>query len=93
MHAAVFGMKEGEVSTPGARGARLGDCDRLGPSGSLSPAGLAEVKDRVREDVVRDKAAELAKQRAASDRRRAEGRQGLHRDREESSASKQSPPS
>ena len=63
--ATVFGMKEGEVSTPQrvARGWVIATV-----SGRQDPyvPGLDEVKDRVREDVVRDKAAELAKQRAAS---------------------------
>jgi peptidyl-prolyl cis-trans isomerase D len=63
--AAVFGMKEGEVSVPQrvARGWVLATV-----SGRQDPyvPGLDEVKDRVREDVVRDRAGELAKQRAAS---------------------------
>jgi peptidyl-prolyl cis-trans isomerase D len=63
--ATVFGMKEGEVSTPQrvARGWVVATV-----SGRQDPyvPGLDEVKDRVREDVVRDKAAELARQRAAS---------------------------
>ena len=63
--ATVFGMKEGEISTPQrvARGWVIATV-----SGRQDPyvPGLDEVKDRVREDVVRDKAAELAKQRAAS---------------------------
>jgi peptidyl-prolyl cis-trans isomerase D len=63
--ATVFGMKEGEVSTPQrvARGWVVATV-----SGRQDPyvPGLDEVEDRVREDVVRDKAAELARQRAAS---------------------------
>jgi peptidyl-prolyl cis-trans isomerase D len=63
--AAVFGLKEGEISVPQrvARGWVIATV-----SGRQDPyvPGLDEVKDRVREDVVRDKASELAKQRAAS---------------------------
>jgi len=63
--AAVFGLKEGEISVPQrvARGWVIATV-----SGRQDPylPGLDEVKDRVRQDVVRDKANELAKQRAAS---------------------------
>lgn len=63
--AAVFGLKEGEISVPQrvARGWVVATV-----SGRQDPyvPGLDEVKDRVREDVVRDKANELAKRRAAS---------------------------
>jgi len=65
MAAAVFALKEGEISAPQriARGWVVATV-----SGRQDPylPGLDEVKDRVREDVVRDKANELAKQRAAS---------------------------
>ena len=62
---AVFGLKEGEVSAPQrvARGWVLATV--TGRQDPYVPA-LDEVKDRVREDVVRDKANEMAKQRAAS---------------------------
>jgi peptidyl-prolyl cis-trans isomerase D len=62
--AAMFALKEGEVSAPQrvARGWVLGTV--TGRQDAYVP-GLEEVKDRVRDDVVRDKAAELAKQRAA----------------------------
>jgi peptidyl-prolyl cis-trans isomerase D len=62
--AAMFALKEGEVSAPQrvARGWVLGTVS--GRQDAYVP-GLDEVKDRVRDDVVRDKAAELAKQRAA----------------------------
>ena len=43
---------------------------------------LDEVKTRVADDVKQDKAVEMAKQRAAVDRDRAEGREGFRRRRE-----------
>ena len=65
MAAAVFALKEGEISAPQrlARGWVVATV-----SGRQDPyvPGLDEVKDRVRDDVVRDKANELARQRAAS---------------------------
>ena len=62
--AAMFALKEGEISTPQrvARGWVIGTVS--GRQDAYVPA-LDEVKDRVRDDVVRQKAAELAKQRAA----------------------------
>jgi peptidyl-prolyl cis-trans isomerase D len=62
--AAMFGLKEGDVSAPQrvARGWVVGTVS--GRQDAYVPA-LDEVKDRVRDDVVRDKAAEVAKQRAA----------------------------
>lgn len=61
----VFGLKEGEISTPQrvARGWVLATV--TGRQDPYVPA-LDEVRDRVRDDVVRDKANEMAKQRAAS---------------------------
>ena len=61
--AAMFALKEGEISTPQrvARGWVIGTVS--GRQDAYVPA-LDEVKDRVRDDVVRQKAAELAKQRA-----------------------------
>lgn len=61
----VFGLKEGEISPPQrvARGWVLATV--TGRQDAYVPS-LDEVRDRVREDVVRDKAGELAKQRAAS---------------------------
>lgn len=63
--ATMFGLKEGEVSTPQrvARGWVVGTVS--GRQDAYIPT-LAEVKDRVREDVVRDKSAALAKERAAA---------------------------
>ena len=60
----MFGLKEGEVSTPQrvARGWVIGTVS--GRQDAYVPT-LDEVKDRVREDVARDKAAALAKERAA----------------------------
>ena len=62
--AAMFALKEGEISTPQRvpRGWVIGTVS--GRQDAYVPA-LDEVKDRVRDDVVRQKAAELAKQRAA----------------------------
>jgi len=61
----MFGLKEGEVSAPQrvARGWVVGTVS--GRQDAYVPT-LDEVKDRVRDDVVRDKAAELARQRAAA---------------------------
>jgi peptidyl-prolyl cis-trans isomerase D len=61
----MFGLKEGEVSAPQrvARGWVIGTVS--GRQEAYVPT-LAEVKDKVREDVVRDKAAALAKERAAA---------------------------
>jgi parvulin-like peptidyl-prolyl isomerase len=61
----MFGLKEGEVSAPQrvARGWVIGTVS--GRQDAYVPT-LDEVKDRVRDDVARDKAAELAKQRAAA---------------------------
>ena len=85
----MFALKEGEISTPQrvARGWVIGTVS--GRQDPYVPA-LDEVKDRVRDDVVREKAAELAKQRAAAHRRRAEERQGLRRHRQEAQASRSS---
>jgi peptidyl-prolyl cis-trans isomerase D len=61
----MFGLQEGAVSTPQrvARGWVIGTVS--GRQEAYVPA-LDEVKDRVREDVIGNKAAELAKQRAAA---------------------------
>jgi peptidyl-prolyl cis-trans isomerase D len=61
----MFGLKEGEVSAPQrvARGWVVGTVS--GRQEAYVPT-LAEVKDKVREDVVRDKAQALAKERAAA---------------------------
>jgi peptidyl-prolyl cis-trans isomerase D len=61
----MFGLQEGAVSTPQrvARGWVIGTVS--GRQDAYIPA-LDEVKDRVRDDVVREKSAELAKQRAAA---------------------------
>jgi hypothetical protein len=61
----MFGLKEGEVSAPQrvARGWVVGTVS--GGQEAYVPT-LAEVKDKVREDVVRDKAQALAKERAAA---------------------------
>jgi len=63
--ATMFGLKEGEVSTPQrvARGWVIGTVS--GRQDAYVPT-LAEVKDKVRADVVRDKSAALAKERAAA---------------------------
>jgi parvulin-like peptidyl-prolyl isomerase len=60
----MFGLKEGEVSAPQrvARGWVIGTVS--GRQDAYVPT-LDEVKDRVRDDVVNDKAAALAKERAA----------------------------
>jgi peptidyl-prolyl cis-trans isomerase D len=61
----MFGLKEGEVSKPQrvARGWVVGTV--TGRQEPYVPT-IDEVKDKVREDVVRDKAAGLAKERAAA---------------------------
>jgi peptidyl-prolyl cis-trans isomerase D len=62
---AMFALKEGDVSAPQrvARGWVVATVS--GRQDAYVPT-LDEVRDRVRDDVVRDKAAELAKQRAAA---------------------------